>query len=36
VLGFARKISEKVLDRILKEDNSYSVEALIKKALKSF
>lgn len=36
VLGFARKISEKVLDRILKEDNSLSVEALIKKALKSF
>ncbi|WP_152286968.1 Holliday junction branch migration protein RuvA [Flavicella marina] len=36
VLGFARKISEKVLDRILKEDNSLSVEELIKKALKSF
>jgi len=36
VLGFARKISEKVLDRILKEDNSLSVEVLIKKALKSF
>jgi Holliday junction DNA helicase RuvA len=36
VLGFARRISEKVLDRILKEDNSYSVEVLIKKALKSF
>lgn len=36
VLGFARKISEKVLDRILKEENSLSVEQLIKKALKSF
>jgi Holliday junction DNA helicase RuvA len=36
VLGFARKISEKVLDKILKEDQSLSVEGLIKKALKSF
>lgn len=36
VLGFARKISEKVLDRILKEDTELSVEELIKKALKSF
>lgn len=36
VLGFARKISEKVLERILKDDNTLSVEALIKKALKSF
>ena len=36
VLGFARKISEKVLDRILKEEPELSVEALIKKALKSF
>ena len=36
VLGFARKLSEKVLDRIIKQDNSLSVEALIKKALKSF
>lgn len=36
VLGFARKISEKVLDKVLKEDSSLSVEQLIKKALKSF
>ncbi|MEI6864518.1 Holliday junction branch migration protein RuvA [Flavicella sp.] len=36
VLGFARKISVKVLDRILKQENLLSVEELIKKALKSF
>ncbi|MFC2127682.1 Holliday junction branch migration protein RuvA [Bacteroidota bacterium] len=36
VLGFARKISEKVLDRIIKAEADLSVEALIKKALKSF
>jgi Holliday junction DNA helicase RuvA len=36
VLGFARKISEKVLDRILQQSPSLSVEELIKKALKSF
>lgn len=36
VLGFARKISEKVLDRVLKQENSLTVEELIKKALKSF
>jgi Holliday junction DNA helicase RuvA len=36
VLGFARKISEKVLDRILQQAPSLSVEELIKKALKSF
>lgn len=36
VLGFTRKISEKVLDRIIKSENDLSVEQLIKKALKSF
>lgn len=36
VLGFARKISEKVLDKILKAEPDLSVEILIKKALKSF
>jgi Holliday junction DNA helicase RuvA len=36
VLGFARKISEKVLDKILKVESDLSVEILIKKALKSF
>ena len=36
VLGFARKISEKVLDKILKVEPDLSVEILIKKALKSF
>lgn len=36
VLGFARKISEKALDGILKQDLNLSVEELIKKALKSF
>lgn len=36
VLGFARKISEKVLDKIMKQEADLSVEQLIKKALKSF
>jgi Holliday junction DNA helicase RuvA len=36
VLGFTRKISEKVLDRIIKSEDDLSVEQLIKKALKSF
>jgi Holliday junction DNA helicase RuvA len=36
VLGFARKISEKVLDKILKVESDLSVEILIKKAFKSF
>tara|TARA_B100000809_G_scaffold38098_1_gene33344 strand:- start:41508 stop:42089 length:582 start_codon:yes stop_codon:yes gene_type:complete len=36
VLGFARKISEKVLDKIIKVEADLSVEVLIKKALKSF
>lgn len=36
VLGFARKISEKIVDRILKTENDLTVEQLIKKALKSF
>jgi Holliday junction DNA helicase RuvA len=36
VLGFARKISEKVLDKILKAEPDLSLEILIKKALKSF
>lgn len=35
VLGFNKKQSEKVLDRILKEDAEESVESLIKKALKN-
>ena len=35
VLGFNKKQSEKVLDRIIKEDNSLSVEELIKLALKN-
>lgn len=35
VLGFNKKMSEKVIDKILKEDNSLSVEELIKKALKN-
>lgn len=35
VLGFNKKQSEKVLDRITKEDNSLSVEELIKRALKN-
>lgn len=35
VLGFTPKQSEKVIDRILREDNLMSVEELIKKALKN-
>lgn len=35
VLGFNLKQSEKIIDRILREDNSMSVEELIKKALKN-
>ena len=35
VLGFTKKQSEKVIDKILLEDNTYSVEILIKKALKN-
>ena len=35
VLGFTRKQSEKVVDRILKEDSSVNVEGLIKQSLKN-
>jgi Holliday junction DNA helicase RuvA len=35
VLGFTRKQSEKVVDRILKEDSSINVEGLIKQSLKN-
>ncbi|MDP6921472.1 MAG: Holliday junction branch migration protein RuvA [Lutibacter sp.] len=35
VLGFSRKQSEKVLDKILTEDRSANVELLIKRALKN-
>jgi Holliday junction DNA helicase RuvA len=35
VLGFVRKTSEKVIDKISKEDPDASVETIIKKALKS-
>jgi len=35
VLGFNRKQAEKVLDKVLLEDNAASVENLIKKALKN-
>ncbi|MEO8254160.1 MAG: Holliday junction branch migration protein RuvA [Flavobacterium sp.] len=35
VLGFVRKASEKVIDRIVKEDPDASVESIIKQALKS-
>tara|TARA_R110001583_G_scaffold179638_2_gene336509 strand:+ start:4820 stop:5401 length:582 start_codon:yes stop_codon:yes gene_type:complete len=35
VLGFNRKQAEKVLDKVLLEDNVASVETLIKKALKN-
>ncbi|MEY4963962.1 MAG: hypothetical protein RLZZ323_1281 [Bacteroidota bacterium] len=35
VLGFVRKTSEKVIDKISKEDPDASVETMIKKALKS-
>jgi len=35
VLGFVKKQAEKAIDKILLEDNTLSVEALIKKALKN-
>ena len=35
VLGFVRKTSEKVVEKIIKEDQDASVESIIKKALKS-
>ena len=35
VLGFVRKTSEKVIEKILKEDPEATVESIIKKALKS-
>ncbi|MFQ3172969.1 MAG: Holliday junction DNA helicase RuvA [Flavobacterium sp.] len=35
VLGFVRKASEKLVDKIVKEDPEASVEAIIKKALKN-
>lgn len=35
VLGFNKKLAEKVLDKILIEDTTFSVEILIKKALKN-
>ena len=35
VLGFNRKPAEKVIDKILIEDSTLSVEILIKKALKN-
>ena len=35
VLGFVRKTSEKVIEKIVKEDPDASVETIIKKALKS-
>ncbi|WP_373057856.1 Holliday junction branch migration protein RuvA [Zunongwangia sp. H14] len=34
-LGFARKQAEKVIDKILKENNALTVESLIKQALKN-
>jgi Holliday junction DNA helicase RuvA len=34
VLGFSKKQSEKIIDKILKEDNTLNVAQLIKKALK--
>ena len=35
VLGFLRKASEKVIEKIVKEDPDASVESIIKKALKN-
>jgi Holliday junction DNA helicase RuvA len=35
VLGFVRKASEKVIEKIIKEDPEASVESIIKKALKN-
>ena len=35
VLGFARRQSEKVVDRVITQDSSLSVENIIKQALKN-
>ena len=35
VLGFVRKASERVVDKIVKEDPTASVESIIKQALKN-
>ena len=35
VLGFARRQAEKVVDKILAQESSLSVENIIKKALKN-
>jgi Holliday junction DNA helicase RuvA len=35
VLGFVRKASEKIIEKIVKEDPEASVESIIKKALKN-
>jgi Holliday junction DNA helicase RuvA len=35
VLGFVRKTSEKIVDKIVKEDSAASVESIIKQALKN-
>ena len=35
VLGFVRKYSEKIVEKIVKEDPEASVESIIKKALKN-
>ena len=35
VLGFTRRLSEKVVDRVLSQDSSLSVEEIIKQALKN-
>jgi Holliday junction DNA helicase RuvA len=35
VLGFIRKASEKIIEKIVKEDPEASVETIIKKALKN-
>jgi Holliday junction DNA helicase RuvA len=35
VLGFVRKTSEKVIEKIVKEDPEATVESIIKKALKN-
>jgi Holliday junction DNA helicase RuvA len=36
VLGFLRKASERVVEKIVKEEPDASVESIIKKALKKF
>jgi Holliday junction DNA helicase RuvA len=36
VLGFVRKTSEKIIEKIVKEDPDASVESIIKQALKNF